>query len=76
MKEVDDVLKKGEEHLNTNYEGVSNTSRVAYVESKEKVVKYLNEKETSKRRLEPQIQKKRRNEARAMNPPSSSMSLP
>lgn len=75
MKEVDDVLKKGKEHLNTNYEGVSNTS-VAYVESKEKVVKYLNEKETSTRRLEPQIQKKRRNEARAMNPPSSSMSLP
>ena len=41
LKEVDDVLKKGKEHLNTNYEGVSNTSRVAHVERKEKVVKYL-----------------------------------
>ena len=64
LKEVDDVLKKGKEHLNMNYEGVSNTSCVAHVERKEKVVKYLNQEETSKRRMEPQIQKKRKNEAR------------
>ena len=38
LKEVDDVSKKGKEHLNTNYEGVSNTSCVAHVERKEKVV--------------------------------------
>lgn len=64
-KAVDDVLKKGKKHLNTNYECVSNTSRVAHVERKEKVVKYLNQEETSKRRLDPQIQqqKKRKNEA-------------
>ena len=68
LKEVDDVLKKGKEHLNTNYEGVSNTSRVAHVERKDKAVKYPNQEETSKRRMEPQIQKKRKNEARAMNP--------
>ena len=68
LKEVDDVLQKGKEHLNTNYEGVSNTSRVAHVERKDKVVKYPNQEEKSKRRMEPQIQKKRKNEARAMNP--------
>ena len=67
-KEVDDALKNGKEHLNTNYEGVSNTSCVAHVERKEKVVKILNQEETSKMRMEPQIQKKRKNEARAMNP--------
>nr|POE75281.1 hypothetical protein CFP56_43265 [Quercus suber] len=75
IKEVDDVLKKGHEYLNMNdaevdHEDVSNTIRVARVERREKVVKdlYLNEGETSKGRMESQIQKKRKSEVREMDP--------
>ena len=84
LKEVDDELKKGNEHHNTkdaevNHEGVKNTSSVARVDWQEKVAKdlYLNPGETSKGTMEFQIQKKRKNEVREkMNSPSSSMSLP
>ena len=84
LNEVNDELKKGNEHHNTkdaevNHESVKNTSSVACVDWREKVVKglYLNQGETSKETMEFQIQTKRKNEVREkINPPSSSMSLP
>lgn len=83
LKEVDDVLKKGSEHHNTKdaevyHEVVRNTSSVARVGWKEKVLKafHLNQGETSKGKMESQIQKKRKSEVKEkMNLPSSSMSL-